>query len=135
MNKQIILTALGMVLCLSTTTQATQPHAARVDDHYKTVIVKIPTEYEVCSKGNGKSDLENFITGGIVGGVIGNNIPGEKGGGALGAILGGALNAEANKGTKCTKHIHYEKKMETIYSHSTITFNYDGRSYTVRFKK
>ena len=25
--------------------------------------------------------------------------------------------------------------METIYSHSTITFNYDGRSYTVRFKK
>tara|TARA_B100000963_G_C22618235_1_gene668523 strand:+ start:321 stop:728 length:408 start_codon:yes stop_codon:yes gene_type:complete len=135
MNKQIILTAVGMVLCLSTTTQATQPHAARVDDHYKTVIVKIPTEYEVCSKGNGKSDLENFITGGIVGGVIGNNIPGEKGGGALGAILGGALNAEANKGTKCTKHIHYEKKMETIYSHSTITFNYDGRSYTVRFKK
>ena len=135
MNKQIILTAAGMILCLTTTTQATQPHAATVDDHYKTVIVKIPTEYEVCSKGNGKSDLENFITGGIVGGVIGNNIPGEKGGGALGAILGGALNAEANKGTKCTKHIHYEKKMETIYSHSTITFTYEGRSYTVRFKK
>ena len=135
MNKYISLATVGFILFVGGNAQATQPHAATVDDHYKTVIVKIPTEYEVCSKGNGKTDLENFITGGIVGGVIGNNIPGEKGGGALGAILGGALNTEANKGTKCTKHIHYEKKMETIYSHSTITFTYEGRSYTVRFKK
>ena len=135
MNKLIGLTTLSIIVCLSGPVMATQPHAAKVSDHYKAVIVKIPTEYEVCTKGNGKTDLENFITGGIVGGVIGNNIPGEQGGGALGAILGGALNAEANKSTKCTKHIHYEKKMETIYSHSTITFNYDGRSYTVRFKK
>tara|TARA_Y100001972_G_scaffold87485_1_gene107044 strand:- start:206 stop:613 length:408 start_codon:yes stop_codon:yes gene_type:complete len=135
MNKLINLTAVGIIICIGAPANATQPHNAVVQDHYKTVIIKKPTEYEVCSKGNGKTDLENFITGGIVGGVIGNNIPGEKGGGALGAILGGALNAEANKGTKCTKHIHYEKKMETIYSHSTITFNYDGRSYTVRFKK
>ena len=135
MNKISNLMAIGTIICSAGVANATQPYAAKVDDHYKTVIVKIPTEYEVCSKGNGKSDLENFITGGIVGGVIGYNIPGEKGDGALGAILGGALNAEANKGTKCTKHIHYEKKMETIYSHSTITFNYEGKSYTVRFKK
>ena len=135
MNKAVSVITAGMILSMSSVAFATQPHAARVNDHYKTVIVKIPTEYEVCSKGNGKSDLENFITGGIVGGVIGNNIPGEKGGGALGAILGGALNAEANKGTKCTKHTHYEKKMETIYSHSTIKFNYNGRSYSVSFKK
>ena len=134
MNKLISLTAVGMIFCLGAPAKATQPHNAVVQDHYKTVIVKIPTEYEVCSQGNGKTDLENFITGGIVGGVIGNNIPGEKGGGALGAILGGALNAEANKGTKCTKHTHYEKKMETIYSHSTIKFNYNGRSYSVSFK-
>jgi hypothetical protein len=25
--------------------------------------------------------------------------------------------------------------METIYSHSTITFNYHGKNYTVRFQK
>ena len=135
MNKLLSLTTIGIITCLTSTANATQPYSAKVSDHYKAVIVKIPTEYEVCSKGNGKTDLENFITGGIVGGVIGNNIPGEKGGGALGAILGGALNAEANKGIKCTKHTHYEKKMETIYSHSTITFNYDGKSYTVRFTK
>ena len=135
MNKLVSLTTIGIIACFVGNANATQPHAAKVSDHYKAVIVKIPTEYEVCSEGNGKTDLENFITGGIVGGVIGNNIPGEKGGGALGAILGGALNTEANKGIKCTKHTHYEKKMETIYSHSTISFTYDGKLYNVRFAK
>ena len=135
MNKLIQLPIIGLVMCIGAAAEATPPFATDIQDHYKTLIVKVPTEYEVCSKGNGKSDLENFITGGIVGGIIGNNIPGEKGGGAIGAILGGALNAESNKGMKCTKHTHYEKKMETVYSHSTITFNYENRSYTVRFKK
>ena len=124
-----------MILCLSATAQATQPHAATVNDHYKTMSFKVPQTVEICSQGNGKSDLENFITGGIVGGVIGNNIPGEKGGGALGAIIGGALNAESNKGVRCRTETHYKKEMETIYSHSTITFTYEGRSYSVRFKK
>ncbi len=135
MKKLIKLTAVTTMICLSGTAYATQPHAAKVSDHYKAIIVKVPQTVEICTKGNGKTDLENFITGGIIGGVIGNNIPGEKGGGAIGAILGGALNAEKNKGSQCRTETHYKKEMETIYSHSTITFNYDGRSYTVRFKK
>jgi len=135
MNKLISLTAVSMIICIGQSVNATQLHSAQVNDHYKTLIVKIPTEYEVCTKGNGKSDLENFITGGIVGGVIGNNIPGEKGGGAIGAIIGGALNAESNKAINCTKQTHYKEEMQTIYSHSTITFSYQGKSYSVRFKK
>ena len=54
MNKLISLTAVGMIFCLGAPAKATQPHNAVVQDHYKTVIVKIPTEYEVCSQGNGK---------------------------------------------------------------------------------
>jgi len=135
MNKLINLTTIGAVLCFTTQALATQPHAARVDDHYKTVIVKTPKTVEICTQGNGKSTLENFVAGAIVGGVIGNNIPGEKGGGAIGSILGGALNAESNKGTQCRTETHWNKQMETVYSHSTITFNYNGRSYTVRFNR
>ena len=135
MNKISNLMAIGTIICSAGVANATQPYAAKVDDHYKTVIVKVPQTVEICSQGNGKTDLENFITGGIVGGIIGNNIPGVIGGGAIGAIVGGALNTESNKGTKCRTETHYKKEMETIYSHSTITFNYDGRSYTVRFKK
>jgi len=29
----------------------------------------------------------------------------------------------------------YEESMETIYSHSTITFVYEGKQYSVNFKK
>ena len=135
MNKLVSLTTIGIIACFVGNANATQPHSAKVSDHYKAVIVKIPTEYEVCTKGNGKTDLENFITGGLIGGAIGNNIPGEKGGAAIGAIIGGALNAERNKGMTCKTLTTYKKEMETIYSHSTIKFNYNGRSYSVSFKK
>ena len=135
MNKLINLTAVGIIICIGAPANATQPHNAVVQDHYKTVIIKKPQTVEICSEGNGKTDLENFITGGLLGGAIGNNIPGEKGGGAIGAIIGGALNAERNKGMTCRTETHYKKEMETIYSHSTIKFNYNGRSYSVSFKK
>tara|TARA_Y100001938_G_C7940474_1_gene354060 strand:- start:83 stop:490 length:408 start_codon:yes stop_codon:yes gene_type:complete len=135
MNKLINLTAVGIIICIGAPANATQPHNAVVQDHYKTVIIKKPQTVEICSEGNGKTDLENFITGGLIGGAIGNNIPGEKGGGAIGAIIGGALNAERNKGMTCRTETHYKKEMETIYSHSTIKFNYNGRSYSVSFKK
>ena len=62
--------------------------AQQIRDHYKDVIVQKPYSVEVCTEGNGKSKLSNFLEGAIVGGVIGNNIPGEDGGGALGAIIG-----------------------------------------------
>jgi len=79
--------------------------------------------------------------GAIIGGIIGNNITKDlPDGGTAGAIIGGLLghqNSTANDGTKlvCNKMTRYKESMETIYSHSTITFNYDGRTYTVRFQK
>lgn len=109
--------------------------AETTQDHYKNVIIKKPYTVEVCTQGNGKSDLDNFITGAIVGGAIGNNIPGEKNGGALGAILGGALNTERNKSPQCRTETRYEEEQQTVYSHSTVTFTHEGRSYTLRFSK
>ena len=117
----------------STIAQA-NPHTT-IEDHYETRTIKIPHSVEVCTEGNGKSDLNNFLEGAIIGGAIGNNIPGEKGGGALGGLLGGALNAESNKGMKCRTETTYKKRIKTVYSHSTITFNYNGKSYVVSFQK
>ena len=109
--------------------------AETTQDHYKQVIVKKPYTIEVCTEGNGKSDLNNFLEGAIIGGIIGNNIPGEKGGGALGALLGGAMNTESNKAPQCRRETRYEEEYKEVYSHSTVTFFHDGRQYTVRFQK
>jgi|TARA_B100000073_G_C23545533_1_gene497946 uncharacterized protein YcfJ len=123
------LCTLGLILLSSTAIAET------TQDHYKNIIIKKPYTVEVCTQGNGKSDLDNFLTGAIVGGAIGNNIPGENNGGALGAILGGAINAERNKSPQCKTETRYEEEQQTVYSHSTVTFMHEGRSYTLRFSK
>ena len=130
--KNIILTVAGVWACSFIAGYAS---AEEVTDHYKKVINRIPYTVEVCTEGNGKSDIDNFITGAIIGGAIGNNIPGEKGGGALGAILGGALNTERNKTPQCRTETRYNEEQQTVYSHSTITFWSEGKKYTLRFEK
>ena len=114
---------------------ATPAFATNVQDHYKQVIVQKPYNIQVCTQGNGKSDLSNFLEGAIIGGAIGNNIPGENGGGAIGAFLGGVLNTEQNKGNQCRTETRYEEEYKEMYSHSTVTFTHEGRTYTVRFQK
>ena len=109
--------------------------AQTVQDHYKNVIVQKPYTVQVCTEGNGKSDITNLLEGAIIGGAIGNNIPGENGGGAMGAIIGGILNSENNKGQQCRTETRYNEEYQNIYSHSTVTFYHDGRQYTLRFNK
>ena len=109
--------------------------AQTVQDHYKNVIVQKPYTVQVCTQGNGKSDLSNLLEGAIIGGAIGNNIPGEDGGGAMGAIIGGLLNSENNKGQQCRTETRYDEEYQNVYSHSTVTFYHDGRQYTLRFNK
>lgn len=106
-----------------------------IEDHFKTVVVQNPYTVEVCSQGNGKSDLDNFLTGAIIGGAIGNNIPGEKNGGAIGGVLGGILNTERNKTPQCRIETRYEEETKVLYSHSTITFTHEGKTYTLSFAK
>ena len=122
----------GSVMLIASSNSAL---AYQFQDQYKTVINKKPYSIEVCTQGNGKTDLENFITGALIGGAIGNNIPGEKNGGAIGGILGGALNTEKNKGNQCSVETRYEEERVQVYSHTTVTFDYQGRQYTLNFKK
>ena len=109
--------------------------AQTVQDHYKNVIIKKPYSVQICTEGNGKSDITNLLEGAIIGGAIGNNIPGENGGGAMGAIIGGLLNSENNKGQQCRTETRYDEEYQSVYSHSTVTFYYNGRQYTLRFNK
>jgi len=80
------------------------------------------------------------LKGAIIGGILGNNIKGEKDGGAIGAIIGGMLghsNSNASGGTKrvCQVETRYSEESRRVYSHSTISFIYEGKSYRVNFKK
>ena len=133
--------AVGLFLATSQV-GATQPHAAVVTDHQKTVIKRTPHIVEVCSERKVSGDKTgDAVRGAIIGGIIGHNVTKNlPDGGTAGAIIGGLLghqNSTANDGTKlvCNKMKRYEESMETIYSHSTITFSYEGKTYTVRFQK
>ena len=80
------------------------------------------------------------IKGAIIGGLLGNNIKGEKDGGAIGAVIGGMLghansNAAGGPRTICNVETRYNEESQTIYSHSTITFVYEGQQYNLKFNK
>jgi len=136
-----IIAGVGAVL-LANQAFATQPYNVEVRDHQKTVIKRTPQVVEVCSERKVSGDkTADTILGAIIGGAIGQNVTKDLPDGATaGAIIGGLLgnqNSTANDGTKlvCNKMTRYNESMETIYSHSTITFNYYGKTYTVRFQK
>jgi len=126
--RKLILAIMAIAVCSPAIAETTQ-------DHYKQVIVQKPYTVQVCTEGNGKSDITNLLEGAIIGGAIGNNIPGENGGGAMGAIIGGLLNSENNKGQQCRTETRYDEEYQNVYSHSTVTFYHDGRQYTLRFNK
>ena len=113
----------------------------QVQDHYKNIIYKTPNQVEVCYDRQVSGDKTgDAIKGAIIGGILGNNIKGEKDGGAIGAIIGGMLghsNSGATGGTKrvCQVETRYSEESRRVYSHSTISFVYEGKSYSVNFKK
>ena len=130
------------VMFIAKQAKATQPYNVEITDHEKAVIKRTPFQVEVCSERNVSGDkTADTILGAIIGGAIGQNITKDLPDGATaGAIIGGLLgnqNSTANNGTKlvCNKMTRYKESMETMYSHSTITFNYYGKTYTVRFQK
>ena len=112
-----------------------------IQDHYRNIIDQKPYHVEVCkdvSVGGDKSG--DMLKGAIIGGIIGNNVGNIDNGGTLGAVIGGMLghnNSNASGGTKrvCSTEIRYNEEERTIYSHSHITFWYEGKRYNLKFKK
>ena len=115
--------------------------ASDVRDVFKTQTVQIPHTQRVCNDVyNGGDRTGDTLKGAIIGGIIGNNIKGERDGGAIGAIIGGMLghqNSDAKGGTRrvCREETRYTESQERVYSHSTISFLYNGKIHKVRFQK
>ena len=113
-----------------------------VTDVTKQVINKTPYQVEVCTNRQVSGDKTgDTLMGAIIGGAIGNNVTKNvDNGGAVGALLGGMLahnNSRATGGTKrvCSVETRYNETVSTVYSHSIITFNHEGKSYTLKFNK
>ena len=134
MKKILLATALLVVSTGSAMAQTVQ-------DHYKLVVNQIPYQVEVCRQVSTSGDKTgDMLKGAIIGGLLGNNIKGEKDGGAIGAVLGGMVghdNSNATGGTKtqCFVETRYKEESQEVYSHSTVTFTDNGKSYTVPFQK
>ena len=113
-----------------------------VQDHTKTIIKRVPFNYEVCSEVDVPADkTKDTILGAIIGGAIGQNITKDLPDGATaGAIIGGMIghnNSTATGGTQtvCQLETRYDEEQVNVYSHSVIKFEHNGRVYTATFKK
>jgi len=127
---------------LMVTNNAKAYENTQIQDHYKNIIYKTPSNVEVCYDRQVSGDKTgDTIMGAIIGGAIGNNVTKNlPDGGTAGAILGGLLgnmNSDASGGTRtvCKTETRYSEESKTMYSHSTIKFEYHGKIYTLKFKK
>lgn len=121
---------------------ATVAQAQTVTDVTKPVIQKTPYQVEVCQQQSTSGDRTgDALMGAIIGGIIGNNVTKNvDNGGAVGALLGGMAghaNSKATGGTRqvCRFETRYNEEERVIYSHSVITFTYQGKTYSISFQK
>ena len=110
-----------------------------IQDHTKTIIKRTPFNVEVCSEVDVQGDkTKDTLLGAIIGGAIGQNITKDLPDGATaGAIIGGILGNQNStaSGTYCKTETRFNEESRTVYSHSTITFVYEGKQYKLNFKK
>ena len=132
----------AIAICVGVGFLAGTAQAEVVKDHYKSVIQKKPYTVEVCEDvvvGGDKTG--DALTGAIIGGVIGNNVTKNvDNGGAVGALLGGIIGHNNSKAksrveTQCRRETRYNETVNEVYSHSTVSFIHNGRSYTLNFQK
>ncbi len=134
--KTKILTTVAMVGFMSTSA-----NAETVTDHYKSVIEQTPYRVEVCRDVSVSGDKTgDTLKGAIIGGIIGNNVGNIENGGAAGALIGGILghnNSKATGGTQrvCNIETRYEETQREVYSHSIVTFMYNGKQQRLKFVK
>lgn len=124
---------------------------AWVQDHYRDVVRQVPITQQVCNdvqvpvySGRSEPRGDAMILGGIVGNVLGaaSGLGGDAR--TIGTVIGGIAGAEMSRGNsvggyrteqRCSNVTHYSSQTEQVYSHSTVTFSHNGRSYSVNFRK
>jgi len=137
-----ILIVAGISALVATSANAGE---ATVQDHYKNVIEQNPYRVEVCKDVTvqGQASTGDTLFGALIGGAIGNQFGGGKGKDAA-TILGAIVGADvANKNTskpgstqrQCQVETRYEETQRNVYSHSTVTFYYEGQRITLDFHK
>ena len=116
-------------------------HEPNVTDYNKSVINQVPYKVEVCRDVTTSGDRTgDTLKGAIIGGIIGNNVGDIKNGGAAGALIGGILGHNSSKAsggtrTQCNIETRYQEETREVYSHSTVTFSVDGKTYKLKFNK
>ncbi len=136
----------GFLIMMGTHVMAgTITHSAVVKDHYREVVYLEPYSVEVCQNQQvsvGNADIANSaFWGAIFGAVVGDAID-DDGGRVPGAVVGamiGAKDAEGKVGTTtamvCKTETRKKSSASNEYSHSTITFDYEGSYYEIDFIK
>lgn len=143
--KFLITTLVAMVI--STPVLADKAPRTDFQDHFKTVLEQTPYNVEVCRdvevQAGKEFDQNGAIIGGIIGGVIGNQFGKGSGkeamtgiGALSGAIIGGNKPGGPTRTVrKCYVETRYKETQREIYSHTTVTFWYEGQKYTLNFQK
>jgi len=136
---------IGVAIAASMSALASQ-NMINVKDNYREVVYLEPYTVEVCSEqeviiGNQADIVNGAFWGAIFGAVVGDVID-EDGGKVPGAVIGGMLGAKdaegkLAKGTAMVCKSETRKKSISVneYSHSTISFEYDGVVYELDFIK
>jgi uncharacterized protein YcfJ len=146
--KTKILTTVAMLGFMSTSAVA-----ETVQDHYKNIIERVPYTESVCNwvdvpiygQTGGGASAGDVLGGMIIGGLLGKGATGKDNGAAAGAVIGGMIAADKNQSKQgiigykqerqCKEYTRYEEQQAQVYSHSTVTFTSNGKTYTLRFKK
>ena len=140
-----------IAIMFATTAYADVSIKGTVVDYYDNVVVSTPREKLICEEyqvpiygQQGSADGADVLMGMIIGGLLGKGVTGQDNGAAAGAVMGGVIAADkGNKRViqgyttekKCRKEIRYTDTNETRYTHSIITFKYQGRNMSVQFYK
>ena len=150
MKHLLITSSLLVAMASPALANKTAVSEARINDHYKTVIEQTPYKVELCknvqvpTKGADTLNTEGAIIGGIIGGVIGNQFGKGNGKDAMtgigamsGAIIGGKKEGQTTytEQRQCELQTRYREVETRVYSHSTVTFIFEGQRYELKFSK
>jgi uncharacterized protein YcfJ len=151
----LLIAAAGGIAYATTAYARERAQDAWVMPSYETVTRYVPVTKKVCEKiqvpvygdvVRRGSDGE-VLGGAVIGGAVGNQF-GNGSGKDIMTVLGAIMGANAGAKPKtervitgykyvkqCDNVEEWVEKTERVYSHSTITFEVDGKTYNVEFQR